>query len=99
MVSLCGQSGLRYTRYCPSASRTQIGLLSVTRKFLKEGIIVQDEQYNFVTNQPEGYYKASSSTATRYDQDCPIHTENVDPKTLEELIEEALKEENQGKKP
>lgn len=98
MVTLCGQSGLRATSYCRQKayySLTQIGLLSVTRKFLKEGIIVQDEQYNFVTNQPEGYYKAASPSATRYDQDCPIHTETVKPKTLDELIEEEVEKQSE----
>lgn len=103
MVTLCGESGLRATSYCYEKapySLKNLGLLSVTRKFLKEGVTVQDEEYNFVTNQPEGYYKASSPSTTRYDQDCPIHTETVKPKTLDELIEEELEklEEEEKKK-
>lgn len=93
LVAICGQSGMVATSYCKKkagSTLTYEGLITVKRYFPIEGIVVEDEQFNYYPSMPAGFFRAQSPVKNQFDLACPIHVEEIESKTLEELIEEAL---------
>ncbi|MEA4964303.1 MAG: PBP1A family penicillin-binding protein [Oscillospiraceae bacterium] len=93
MVDICGVSNHVATEYCEqqaAGSIYQVGMLNVSRFFPIEGIVVQDQQYNYIGEVPAGYVAAESAVPDPLNLECYVHVEIVNVKTEEDLIKEAL---------
>ena len=98
---MCGVSHHPATEYCREQAGYaiyQIGMLHVERFYPIGGILVEDQQYNYVGDPPPGYVLPETLSPDAENMECFVHVEHVDVKTLEELIEEGLNErrEEQG---
>ena len=101
LVDMCGVSHHPATEYCREQAGYaiyQIGMLHVERFYPIGGILVEDQQYNYVGDPPPGYVLPETLSPDAENMECFVHVEHVDVKTLEELIEEGLNErrEEQG---
>ena len=97
MISICTASGCIATEYCREQFATirKVGMLNVPRFFPIDGIVVQDQQYNYVGTVPEGMNPARSTVPNAMSEKCYIHIEEVEAQTLEELIEEELRKQEE----
>ena len=95
LVDMCGISHQVATEYCRDQAKWaiyQIGMLHIERFYPIGGILVEDQQYNYVGDPPPGFVLPETLSPDAENMECYVHVEDVEVKTLEELIEEALNE-------
>jgi len=95
LVDVCGASNHPVTEYCLEQARWQVyqvGMLYVERYYPIGGILVEDQDFNSAFDPRPGFVLPETMAADSMNIKCFIHVEDVEVKTLEELIEEGMEE-------